>query len=100
MVTETGSGKTDYERTMSYASGPGGVSEEIAYNYAFSANRGTSIYSQDFIVSGWTRFPCEVESLDAGGNYSKFEYTFPNDTVSQGTLVKFTGKFAIFSTFH
>jgi len=96
MTTETGSGRMDYVRTMSYASSPGGISEETAYNYAFKAVRGSSILSTAFISTAytWYPFPCDIEQLDVGGNYnnSNYQYTFPNDTTSQGTLVRFVGR--------
>jgi hypothetical protein len=96
MVTETGSGKMDYIRTMSYAAGPGGISSETAYNYAFKAVRGSFLPSETYITNSdtWYVFPCTNEQLDVGGNYntSTYEYTFPNSTISQGTLVRFTGQ--------
>lgn len=100
IVTETGSGKMDYVRTMSYASGPGGVSEETAYNYAFKAVRGSNISSEGLGLIGetppWVPLPCNTEQLDIGGNYniSTHQYTFPNDTTSQGTLVRFVARIA------
>jgi hypothetical protein len=101
MVTETGSGKMDYVRTMSYAAGPGGVSAETAYNYSFSSYMGGDTYSQDMGLTGgatWVPLRCNTEPLDVGGNYnnSNYQYTFPNDTISQGTLVRFTGKIRVY----
>jgi len=98
MTTETGSSKMAYVNTMSYASGPGGVSEETAYNYAFHSYRSANIFSQDIsglnIPNNFVPLPCNTDPLDVGGNYNNtnFQYTFPNDTTSQGTLVRFVGK--------
>jgi hypothetical protein len=98
MTTETGSGKMDYVRTMSYAAGPGGISEETAYNYAFHGYRSANIYSQDIaglnVAYNFVSLPCNTDPLDVGGNYnnSTYQYTFPNSTTSQGTLVQFTGR--------
>jgi hypothetical protein len=100
IVTETGSGKMDYVVTMSYAAGPGGISEETAYNYAFQSYMGLNTYSQDIGLSGgasWVPLRCNVEPLDIGGNYnnSNYQYTFPNSTISQGTLVRFKCKIRV-----
>ena len=97
MTTETGSSKIAYVNTMSYASGPGSISEENAYNYSFKSVISQDKFSQDIIgTSGgtWFRFPFDVAPLNTGGNYSvsTYDYTFPNNTITQGTLVQFVGR--------
>jgi hypothetical protein len=98
MTTETGSGRWDYVRTMSYAAGPGGISEETAYNYAFKGIKSVSQYSQDMgLFSSYITLPCNAEPLDIGGNYnnSDYTYTFPNSTEDQGTLVRFIARVVV-----
>ena len=88
LITETGSGRTDYITTMSFSAGPGGVGLDNAYNYAFSATKAASAYisNQSFATLDFGNV-----SSNSGSNYnnSTYIYTFPNDTTSQGTQVSF-----------
>jgi hypothetical protein len=88
LITETGSGRTDYVTTMSFSSGPGGVGLDSAYNYAFSATKALSAFISNTLFA---TLDFGNVSSNSGSNYnnSTYIYTFPNDTTSQGTQVSF-----------
>ena len=88
LITETGSGRTDYITTMSFSAGPGGVGLDSAYNYAFSATKVASAYISN---TSFATLDFGSVSSNSGSNYnnSSYIYTFPNDTTSQGTQVSF-----------
>jgi len=88
LVTETGSGRMDYVRTMSFGASYLATSLETAYNYYFKAQKATSAYiSNDTYAT--LDFGDEIN--DSGSNYnnSTYIYTFPNNTSDQGTQVTF-----------
>lgn len=92
LITETGSGRMDYVRTMSFGASPLATSLETAYNYLFKAKKsGTS----DISNSSYAVLNFETEDSDAGNNYSGGIYTFPNNTSDQGTQVVFKTKVMI-----
>jgi hypothetical protein len=88
LITETGSGRTDYITTMSFSAGPGGVGLDSAYNYAFSAKKAASANINNI---SYATLDFGQETNDVNGNYnnSTYIYTFPNNTTSQGTQVAF-----------
>ena len=88
LITETGSGRTDYITTMSFSAGPGGIGLDSAYNYAFTAKKAASANINN---GSYATLDFGTEVSDDNGNYnnSTYIYTFPNDTTSQGTQVAF-----------
>ena len=98
LITETGSGRTDYVTTMSFSAGPGGVGLDSAYNYAFSATKVASAYISN---TSFATLDFGSTSSNSGSNYnnSSYIYTFPNDTTSQGTQVTFRTTLRITSAF-
>ena len=88
LITETGSGRTDYVTTMSFSSGPGGIGLDNVYNYSFSA---TKAVSANINNGSYATLDFGNVSSNSGSNYnnSNYTYTFPNDTTSQGTQVSF-----------
>ena len=98
LITETGSGRTDYITTMSFSAGPGGVGLDSAYNYAFSAKKAVSAYisNQSFTTLD---FGTEINDINGNYNNSTYVYTFPNDTTSQGTQVSFIARIVAQSAF-
>jgi hypothetical protein len=98
LITETGVERTDYITTMSFSAGPGGVGLDSAYNYAFLATKATSAFISN---TSFATLDFGQEANDANGNYnnSTYIYTFPNDTISQGTQVSFRTTLRITSAF-
>jgi len=94
LVTETGSGRLDYITTMSFGASYLATSLETAYNYAFSAKKQNSAWVSN---TTFQTLDFGVEITDINNNYSPstYTYTFPNDTLSQGTLVGFTVNLSI-----
>jgi hypothetical protein len=88
LITETGSGRTDYINTMSFSAGPGGIGLDNAYNYSFLARK---VASANINNNSYTILDFGKEISDINSNYdnSTYIYTFPNDTTSQGTQVAF-----------
>ncbi len=88
LITETGSGRTDYITTMSFSAGPGGVGLDSAYNYSFLAKKAASVNINN---GSYATLDFGTEINDSGSNYnnSTYIYTFPNDTTSQGIQVAF-----------
>ena len=98
LITETGSGRTDYITTMSFSAGPGGVGLDSAYNYAFSATKATSAFISN-TSSATLDFGQEANDVNGNYNNSTYIYTFPNNTTSQGTQVSFTTTLRVTSAF-
>ena len=94
LITETGSGRTDYITTMSFSAGPGGIGLDSAYNYAFTAKKAASANINN---GSYATLDFGTEINDSGNNYnnSTYIYTFPNDTTSQGTQVAFKTTFRV-----
>jgi hypothetical protein len=98
LITETGSGRTDYINTMSFSAGPGGVGLDSAYNYAFSATKAASAFISN---TSFATLDFGNVSSNSGSNYnnSTYIYTFPNNTTSQGTQVTFRTTLRVTSAF-
>lgn len=98
LITETGSGRTDYITTMSFSAGPGGVGLDSAYNYSFTAKKAASAYISN---TSFATLDFGIETNDSGSNYnnSSYIYTFPNNTTSQGTQVSFIARIVAQSAF-
>lgn len=98
LITETGSGRTEYITTMSFSSSPGGVGLDSAYNYSFSAKKAASAFISN---TSFSTLDFGTEISDSGSNYnnSTYIYTFPNDTTSQGTQVSFRATIVAKSAF-
>jgi hypothetical protein len=98
LITETGSGRTDYITTMSFSAGPGGVGLDTAYNYSFTAKKAASAFISN---TSFATLDFGTEINDSGSNYnnSTYIYTFPNDTTSQGTQVAFRTTLRVTSAF-
>jgi hypothetical protein len=88
LITETGSGRMDYIRTMSFSSGPGGIGLDNTYNYAFSAKKVASanINNNSYVTLDFGK---EISDINSNYDNSTYIYTFPNNTTSQGTQVAF-----------
>lgn len=94
LVTETGSGRMDYTPTMSFGASYLATSLETAYNYSFLAKKQNSAWISN---TTFQTLDFGVEIADINNNYSPstYTYTFPNDTLNQGTLVGFTVNLSI-----
>jgi hypothetical protein len=86
LTTETGSGRMDYLRTMSFYQG--GISFSNIPNYAFVAKKTT-----DSTVTNttWTDLPFATELSDPLGNYdpTTYTYTFNSNTYDYGVDITF-----------
>jgi hypothetical protein len=86
LTTETGFGRMDYLRTMSFYQG--GISFSNIPNYAFVAKKTT-----DSTVTNttWTDLPFATELSDPLGNYdpTTYTYTFNSNTYDYSTNITF-----------
>jgi len=86
LTTETGSGRMDYLRTMSFYQG--GISFSNIPNYAFTAKKTTNTTVTD---TTWTDLPFATELSDPLGNYdpTTYTYTFNSNTYDYGINIAF-----------
>jgi hypothetical protein len=98
LITETGSGRTEYITTMSFSAGPGGVGLDSAYNYSFTAKKAASAFISN---TSFATLDFGTEINDSGSNYNNgsYIYTFPNNTTTQGTQVSFIARIVAKSAF-
>lgn len=85
LTTETGSGRMDYLRTMSFYQG--GISFSNLPNFSFTANAPSTTITN----TTWTDLPFSIESSDPLGNYdpSTYTYTFNSNTYDYGLNITF-----------
>jgi len=86
LTTETGSGKMDYLRTMSFYQGD--ISFSNVPNYSFTAKKTTT---STVTNTTWTDLPFATELSDPLGNYdpTTYTYTFNSNTYDYSTNVVF-----------
>ena len=86
LTTETGSGRVDYLRTMSFYQG--NLSPSFVPNYSFTAKKTTTSTVTD---TTWTDLPFATELSDPLGNYdpTTYTYTFSSNTSDYGTNIVF-----------
>jgi hypothetical protein len=86
LTTETGSGRVDYLRTMSFYQG--NLSPSFIPNYSFTAKKTTTSTVNDIV---WTDLPFETELSDPLGNYdpTTYTYTFSSNTSDYGANIIF-----------
>jgi len=88
LTTETGSGRMDYARTMSFSQGGTSLQTEFIPNYTFSSKKVTDSTVTD---TTWTDLPFALELSDPSGSYnpSTYTYSFSTNTYDYGTKVTF-----------
>jgi len=86
LTTETGSGRVDYLRTMSFYQG--NLTPSFVPNYSFTAKKTTTSTVTD---TTWTDLPFATELSDPLGNYdpTTYTYTFSSNTSNYGTNITF-----------
>jgi hypothetical protein len=86
LTTETGSGRVDYLRTMSFYQG--NLTPSFVPNYSFTAKKTTTSTVTD---TTWTDLPFATELSDPLGNYdpTTYTYTFSSNTSDYGTNITF-----------
>jgi hypothetical protein len=88
LTTETGSGRIDYIRTMSFSQGGTSLQTTPTPDYTFSAKKVTSSTVTD---TTWTDLPFALELSDPSGSYdsSTYTYAFSTNTYDYSTKVIF-----------
>lgn len=96
LTTETGSGRMDYIRTMSFSQGGTSLQTEFIPNYTFTSVRSSNITVTD---TTWTDLPFATELSDPSGSYdsSTYTYTFSTNTYDYGTKVTFKASVLLFN---
>jgi hypothetical protein len=96
LTTETGSGRIDYLRTMSFYQG--GTTSQISFtpNYTFTAVRSSNT---TITSTTWTDLPFATELLDPSGSYnpSTYTYSFSTNTYDYSTKVAFKASVLLFN---
>ena len=96
LTTETGSGRMDYLRTMSFYQGGTSLQTSFTPNYTFTAVRSSNITVTD---TTWTDLPFATELSDPSGSYdsSTYTYTFSTNTYDYSTKVTFKASVLLFN---
>ena len=88
LTTETGSGRMDYIRTMSFSQGGTSLQTSYSPDYTFSAKlvTGTAVTN-----TTWTDLPFPLELSDPSGSYdpATYTYSFSTNTYDYSTKVIF-----------
>lgn len=94
LFTETGSGKLDYIRTMSFSQGGTSLQTIPAPNYNFSAKK---ITTTSITATTWTTMDYPYELFDPSSSYnnSTYTYAFSTNTNDYSTKVVFKASMLI-----
>jgi hypothetical protein len=88
LTTETGSGRMDYLRTMSFSQGGTSLQTPYSPDYTFSAKKVTTSVVTD---TTWTDLPFALELSDPSSSYdpTTYTYSFSTNTYDYSTKVIF-----------
>jgi hypothetical protein len=96
LTTETGSGRMDYLRTMSFYQGGTTSQTSFSPDYTFTAIRSSNI---TITSTTWIDLPFATELSDPSGSYdpSTYTYTFSTNTYDYSTKVAFKASVLLFN---
>lgn len=94
LTTETGSGRMDYVRTMSFSQGGTSLQTEFIPDFSFSAKK---VNSSNINATSWTTMDYPYELFDPSSSYnnSTYTYAFSTSSYDYGTKVTFKASMLI-----